>query len=162
VLDALAAAGEPLGMGFFGTHALTSMRMEQGYKVSADMTNEVTAYEADLMRFVRLDKDFVGKEALLASMESPRWRLAYLDIDVGDLDADCLGGEAVFDGERRVGVVTTAGYGFSTGKSLAWAYVDPDRSEPGTTMQVLVLGEPRPAEVLAEAVWDPKHERARS
>ena len=162
VFDSVVEAGEPLGLGFFGSHALNSMRMEQGYKVSADMTNEVTAYEADLMRFVRLDKDFIGKAALLANMEAPRWRLVYLDIDVGDLDADCWGGEGVFSGHRRVGVVTTAGYGFSTGRSLAWAYVDPDQDAPGTELTVLVLGRRCPAVVLAEPVWDPKHERARS
>jgi dimethylglycine dehydrogenase len=162
LFDALMTEGEPLGLGLFGTHALTSMRMEQGYKVSADMTNEVTAYEADLMRFVRLDKDFIGKSALVANMEAPRWKLVYLDIDPGDLDADCLGGEGVFADDRRVGVVTTASYGFTTGKSLAWAYVDPDQAVPGTELTVLVLGQPRPARVLAEPVWDPKHERARS
>ena len=89
-------------------------------------------------------------------------KLVYLEVDPGDLDADCLGGEGVFRGERRIGVVTTAGYGFSTGKSLAWAYVDPDQAEPGTVMTVLVLGRPCPATVLADAVWDPAHERARS
>ncbi len=162
VFNALEAAGEPLGMAFFGTHALTSMRLEQAYKVSADMTNEVTAYEAGLMRFVRMDKDFVGKEALQENMEAPRWRLVYLDVDVGDLDADCLGGEGVFRDDQRVGVVTTAGYGFSTGKSLAWAYVDPGLDEPGTRLTVLVLGEARPALVRGEAVWDPNHERARA
>jgi len=48
------------------------------------------------------------------------------------------------------------------GASLAWAYVDPDVAEPGTTVEVWVLGEPVPATVRAEALWDPKHERARS
>ncbi len=162
VFDALVEAGEPSGLGFFGTHALTSMRMEHGYKVSADMTNEVTAFEAGLMRFVDLDKDFIGKQALIENMENPRWMLVYLDIEVGDLNADCLGGEGVFSGDKRIGVVTTAGYGFDTGKSLAWAYVDADQAEPGTEVTVLVLGEPCPTVVLAEAVWDPKHERARA
>ncbi len=162
VFDTVAAAGEPYGLGYFGTHALTSMRMEKAYKVSADMTNEITAYEAGLMRFVDLDKDFFGKRALLANVEAPRWMVAYLDIDSSDVNADCLGGEGVFDGDRRVGVVTTGGYGHGTAKSLAWAYVDPDRAEPGTELTVLVLGEPCSATVVAEAIWDPKHERARA
>ena len=160
--DLLVEAGAPLGMGFFGTHALTSMRMEQGYKVSADMTNEVSAYEAGLMRFVKLDKDFVGKAALVANMENPRWMLVYLDIDTGDLTADPLGGEGVFSGDKRIGVVTTAGYGFTTGKTMAWAYVDPDQAEPGTEMTVMVLDRPCPAVVLEDAVWDPSHSRARA
>ena len=162
VFDALVDAGAPLGLGLFGSHALTSMRMEQGYKVSADMTNEVSAFEADLMRFVRLDKEFLGKDALLANMAAPRWKLVYMEIDVNESTADCLGGEGVFSGGRRIGVVTTAAYGFSTDKSLVWAYVDPDQAAPRTEAEVLVLGEARPAIVLAEAVWDPKHERARS
>lgn len=162
VFEMLEPAGEHFGLGRFGTYALTSMRLEQGYKVSADMTNEVTAYEAGLMRFVELEKTFVGKQPLLANMEAPRWVLAYLDVDVGEIDADCLGGEAVFSGDMRAGVVTTAAYGFTTGKSLAWAYVDPGLADPGTDLTVWVLGRPRPAVVLAEAAWDPKHERARS
>ncbi len=160
--DLLVEAGTPLGMGFFGSHALTSMRMEQGYKVSADMTNEVSAHEAGLMRFVKMEKDFVGKEALIAKMKAPRWMLVYLDVDVGDLNADPLGGEGVFSGEDRIGVVTTAGYGFSTDKTLAWAYVDPDQAVPGHEMSVMVLDRPCRAVVLEDAVWDPSHSRARS
>lgn len=162
VFDAVVDVGEGLGLGYFGSHALTSMRMEQAYKVSADMTNEVTAFEARLMRFVDLDKEFVGKQALLANIDAPRWMLVYVELETADSNADCLGGEGVFSGDRRIGVVTTAGYGFGTGKSLAWAYVDPDQAEPGTPMTVWLLGEPRAATVLEEAVWDPNHERARS
>jgi len=159
VFEALVQA-EPTA-GFFGVHALTSMRMEAGYKVSADMTNEVSAHEAGLMRFVNLNKpDFVGKQALLANMESPRWKLVYLRVEA--TDADCLGGEGVFSDDTRVGVVTTAGYGFTTESSLAWAYVDPDQAEPGTELRILVLGEPCRATVLAEPVFDPNTERPRT
>jgi dimethylglycine dehydrogenase len=163
VFDALVEAGQGYGLGFFGSHALNAMRMEVGYKVSADMTNEVTAYEAGLMRFVRPDKGrFIGRDALLANIEAPRWKLVYLHVEPEDLDADCLGGEGVFKDGKRVGVVTTAGYGFTTGTSLAWAYVDPDQSEPGNRLTVLVLGRACRATVLAEPVWDPMGERPRS
>jgi len=163
VFDALVAAGEPHGLGFFGSHALNSMRMEVGYKVSADMTNEVTAYEAGLMRFVQPEKgDFVGASALRRNMAEPRWKLALLEVHTGDLEADCLGGEAVFDDGHRVGVVTTGAYGFTTSKSLAWAYLDPGLDSPETTLDVLVLGKACPAVVLGEPPWDPRSERPRS
>lgn len=163
IFDALVGAGAQHGIGFFGSHALNAMRMEVGYKVSADMTNEVSAFEAGLMRFVKLDKGaFVGRDALIANMSAPRWKLVHLEVDPGELDADCLGGEGIFSEARRVGVVTTAGFGFTTGKSLAWAYVDPDMSDAGTELAVLILGEERPARVLAESVWDPRSERPRS
>ena len=35
----------------FGSLALNSMRMEKAYRISGEMTQEVTAYEAGLMRF---------------------------------------------------------------------------------------------------------------
>jgi dimethylglycine dehydrogenase len=163
VFDALVSVGEEFEMGFFGSHALNSMRMEVGYKVSADMTNEVSAFEAGLMRFVKLGKEgFIGRDALLTNIEAPRWKLVYLIVDAGDQEADCSGGEGVFAGEKRVGVVTTAGYGFTTGKSLAWAYVDPDRAHPGAELEVLVLGRQRPAVVRDTPVWDPKSERPRA
>lgn len=163
VFDALVASGERYGLGYFGSHALNSMRMEVGYKVSADMTNEVTAYEADLMRFIRIDKPgFIGRKALLANMEAPRWKLVYLDVETAGLDADCLGGEGVFKEEKRVGVVTTAGFGFTTGRSLAWAYVDVDQADPANQLSVLVLGRACRATILAEPVWDPQSDRARS
>lgn len=163
VFTAIIKNGTEHHLGYFGTHALTSMRLEVGYKVSADMTNEVSAYEAGLMRFVRPDKPtFLGKEALLANMAAPRWMLVYLDIESEPVEADCIGGEGIFAAGHRVGVVTTAGYGFTTAKSLAWAYVDPEQAAPGTELSVLVLGTPCRATVLAEPVWDPKSKRARS
>jgi dimethylglycine dehydrogenase len=163
VFDALVENGLANGLGFFGSHALNSMRMEVGYKVSADMTNEVSPYEADLMRFIKLDKgDFVGRQALMSNIEAPRWKLVYLVVEPGELDADCLGGEGVFNDGERVGVVTTAGFGFTTGASLAWAYVDPDQAEPGKRLTVLVLGRACPAIVVDEPLWDPSGLRPRS
>ena len=163
VFDAIDGAGTAHDMGYFGSHALNAMRLEVGYKVSADMTNEVSPYEAGLMRFVKTDKgEFVGRDALLVNMQEPRWKLVYLEVDPVDLDADCLGGEGVFAGEHRVGVITTAGYGFTTGKSLAWAYVDPDQSKPGTQLDVLLLGQRCQSVVREEPVWDPRSERPRT
>ena len=124
VFDAVARSGSAHGLGVFGSLALNSMRMEKAYRVSGDMTQEVTAYEAGLMRFVDpAKKGYVGYEALASNMRKPRWKLALLDVDV--TDADPQGGEGVFMDDRRVGVVTTTGYGHTTGRSLAWAYVDP-------------------------------------
>ena len=158
--DAVLEEGTEYGAGLFGSLALNSMRMEKAYKVSADMTQEVTAYEAGLMRFVDLSKTgFVGHRALLANMASPRWKLVLLD--VAATDTDPLGAEGVFLDGNRVGVVTTTGYGHTTGRSLAWAYVDPDLAAPGRELDVLVLGKPLPARILDGPVWDPASVRPR-
>ena len=68
------------------------MRMEVGYKVSGDMTNECSPFEAGLMRFVTPAKlGFIGRDALLVNREAPRWMLVQLEVDPGEFDADCLG-----------------------------------------------------------------------
>ena len=126
----------------------------------------MTLPEADVMRFVKLDKgDFVGRAATVRSLEGLRpWTCVYLEIEAGDAagDADCIGSETLFVNGRRVGQISSGGYGHWVGKSLAFAYVDPACAGPGRELEVMVLGERRPARVLAEAVFDPGGERPRA
>ncbi len=162
VFDALWAAGEPHGIANFGSYALNAMRLEKGFKGASELTNEVTLPEADVMRFCKLDKgEFVGREATAASAQSELpWICAYLEVD--STDADPHSSETVFQDGERVGQVSSGGYGFTVGKSLAFAYVKPAAAAPGTELEVMVLGEKRPARVLAEAVYDPANERPRA
>ena len=55
-----------------------------------------------------------------------------------------------------------AGYGYAIGAFLAWAYVKPAHAAPGAELEVMVLGAPRRARVLAEAAWDPENARPRA
>lgn len=163
VYDAVWEQGEKHGIADFGAYAMNSLRLEKAYRgFGQELTNEVTMYEAAMERFLALDKgDFVGREATLrANEKGPRFRLVYLEVDAAD--ADCLGNEPVFADGRRVGVTTSGGYGFAVGRSLAFAYVEPALSAPGTSLAVEILGDRRPARVLAEPAWDPANERLRA
>ncbi|MYA85143.1 MAG: hypothetical protein F4Y12_06115, partial [Acidimicrobiaceae bacterium] len=168
VYDALWDAGEPLGVADAGNHALDSLRMEKRYFTSRELTHDVNPDEAGLHRFVKIDKgDFVGRDALLArragaaSGEEPyRWRLAYLAVEADDADVQAADG--VYAGAQAVGLVTSGAYGFHTGQSLAFAYLAPEHAEPGTGLEVRVVGDLRPARVLDEAVHDPTNTRLRA
>ena len=61
VYDALWAAGEPHGIADYGSFAMNALRMEKAFKGAGELTNEVTLPEADVMRFARLDKDYLGR-----------------------------------------------------------------------------------------------------
>ena len=74
VYDALWAAGEAYGITDYGSFAMNAMRMEKMFKGAGELTNEVTLPEADVMRFVRLDNDFVGKAATEASAQAQQNR----------------------------------------------------------------------------------------
>ncbi len=162
VYKALAAAGEPRGLVHVGSAALNALRMEKGYKSGHELTNEVTLAEADLLRFARPD-GFQGAEASLAVPE--KWRLVCLQLEEpaeAAPRADPLGAESVWAGGACVGSISSGGFGYGIGAYLAWAYVSPAFAAAGTELEVIVLGEPRQACVLAGPAWDAENARARA
>ena len=130
------------------------------------MTNEITPYEAGMMRFVDLNKDFRGKDGVLRAMDSdPKLMICYVEVDVpmGDENsADVAGGEPCFDGDNVIGLTTSGGYGYATGKSLAFAYVSPEFTKPGSTFEIEILGDKRQATVLDGPAWDGSASRSRA
>ena len=141
---------------------MNALRLEKGFKGASELTNEVTLPEADVMRFVKLDKgDFIGREATEESLAGDLpWVCVNLELDAAD--SDPIGSETVFRKGRRVGQISSGGYGHFVKKSLAFAYVTPDCGQAGTDLEVMILGERRPARVLGEPTYDPNGERPRS
>jgi dimethylglycine dehydrogenase len=166
VYDALMAAGEAHGIANFGAYALNALRLEKAYKGwGAELTNEITMIEADMERFVRMDKgDFVGRAALARRQEQGiALKCVYLRVEDGD--SDPRGNEPVYEsggGDRIVGVSTSGGYGHAVGTTLAFAYVEPRLAVPGSRVELELLGARRGAEVLAEPAYDPTNARLRA
>jgi dimethylglycine dehydrogenase len=61
-----------------------------------------------------------------------------------------------------VGFVTSGAYGHHTGKSLAMALVDRDKSAEGTELSVHIVGVERPARVIAASPHDPEGKAMRA
>ncbi|WP_171136773.1 FAD-dependent oxidoreductase [Ruegeria sp. HKCCC1038] len=152
VYTALWAAGGPHGIADYGSFAMNVMRMEKGFKGAGELTNEVTLAEADVLRFARTDKDYLGKDKTL-NTDLP-WICAYLEIEP-DGEIDGHGGEAVMLDGRVVGSTASVAYGHTVGKILAFAYVKPEAASPGTELSVVIHGMPRAARVLGEPAYDP-------
>src|SRR5689334_6127701 len=122
--DVISEAGRSSGLIASGYKAVDSLRLEKGYRVwGADITSETDPYQAGLGFAVKLDKgDFIGRAALMAKRESPApTRLACLVLD--DPRAVALGSEPVRIGGEVVGRVTSGGYGYTVGRSIAYAYI---------------------------------------
>ena len=158
--DVLWEAGRPHGLVAGGYKAIDSMRLEKGYRVwGSDITPEDTPYEAGLGFAVKLDKDFIGKEALALAQE-PKRKLACLVLE--DPRSVALGSEPVrVDGEIT-GRVTSGGYGYTVERSIAYAYLPAEAVEPGRAVEVEIFGECVPGEVAAEPLFDPTGERIRA
>jgi dimethylglycine dehydrogenase len=156
--DRLLEAGEPLGLVDFGYRALDSLRLEKAYRLwGADMSADWTPLEAGLERFVAFDKgDFVGRHALLRQRdEGIRRTLACLTVETDD--ADPHGNEPVRADGTPIGYVSAGGYGHVVEQSIALAYLPVEHAEPGTRLTVDVLGEPRPAVVVPQPIYDPEN-----
>ena len=152
VYNALWAAGEAYGIADYGSFAMNAMRMEKAFKGAGELTNEVTLAEANVLRFARMDKAYLGRDKTL-NTDLP-WVCAYLEIEP-DGHADGHGGEAVLHNGRVVGSTASVAYGPTVGKILAFAYVKPEAAEPGTALEVIIHGSPRAARVLAAPAYDP-------
>lgn len=164
IFDALLEAGGDLGLKPFGIRAMDSLRVEKSYKlVGQELSIEYSAYESGLRRFVHPDKgDFVGRNALLEwEKKGFAWRC--VTMEVGDVDdADALGSNSIFKDGKPVGRATSGNYGFRIGKSLAIGMVAPELGEPGTSLEIDVLGKRHPATIIGECPFDPKNERLRA
>ena len=161
--DALWEAGGEFGIADFGLYAVNSLRIEKAYRGwGAELTNEVTMIDADMQRFIKLDKDdFTGKEATLAQQDEERlMQLIYFEIDTSD--SDVRGNEPIFADDECVGVTTSGGYGHATHKSLGFGYVTPDLASAGTELDIALLGDRYKARVLKDPVYDPSNERLRA
>ncbi|WP_371226884.1 FAD-dependent oxidoreductase [Roseovarius sp. 2305UL8-3] len=162
VYDALWAAGEVHGIMDYGSFAMNAMRMEKGFKGAGELTNEVTLPEADVMRFAKLDKDYLGVEATRASAASDLpWVCAYLEIDPDGIE-DGHGGEAVLLDGKVVGSTASVAYGHTVGKILAFAYIKPHANVPGTEIEVIVAGQPRRGRILGAPAYDPESKLPRT
>lgn len=159
--DTLWQAAEPLGGVIAGRGAFNSLRLEKGYRsFGTDMTYEHDPYEAGVGFAVKLDKDdFIGKTALERRKADVRRRLTCLTI--ADPQSVVMGKEPVYDGERAVGYVTSAAYGYTIGKGIAYAWLPTELSVPGTSVQIGYFDQRIEAVVAEEPLFDPTMSRLR-
>ena len=165
IYDALWVAGEAHGITDYGSFAMNALRMEKMFKGAGELTNEVTLAEADVMRFARLDKDYLGAAPTRASAEAATngslpWVCAYLEIEPDGV-TDGHGGEAVLPDGDVIGTTASVAYGHSVGKVLAFAYIKPHANVAGTKVEVIIAGQPRDGRILDAPAYDPASLRPR-
>ena len=160
--DALMKAGEGHGIKNFGTYALNALRMEKAYKAwGSELTTEISLVEADMLRFARKGGGYIGADVVEQKRrDGVATYLVYCAVEAAD--ADVMGNEPVYAGDKVIGITTSGAYGHCVEQSLAFAYVDPGYDAPGSVFDIEILGERRRATVLAEAAWDPRNERLRA
>ncbi|WP_298356082.1 FAD-dependent oxidoreductase [uncultured Litoreibacter sp.] len=159
LFDLLEKAGEPHGMKLVGARAQNWLRQEKSYRAfGTELGRDATPMEADLPRFVDLEKEFRGKAAMQAI--GVRSKCVTLLIDGPD-DADPWGREALYDGDTKVGRLTSGGYSVAFGKSIGMGYVSPDLATVGTKLKVRMQRQLWDAEIVEDSPFDPKNAKIR-
>jgi dimethylglycine dehydrogenase len=147
------ASGE-LGLKWYGARALLALRLEKGWGVwGADYRPDFTAAEAGLDSFIDWQRDFCGKQAALEEAKSgPAKRLCVMRL--ASEGVDVTGDEAVMKDQAAVGFVSSGGYAHHVGCSVALAYLPTELAVAGTQLEVEILGQFWPAEVLGQPLYD--------
>ncbi|MEJ6640936.1 MAG: FAD-dependent oxidoreductase [Octadecabacter sp.] len=159
LFDLLEKAGEPFGMKLVGARAQNWLRQEKSYRAFGnELGRDATPLEADLPRFVDLEKDFHGKDAMVKI--GVRSKCVTLLID-GPADADPWGHEALVLDGKKVGRLTSGGYSVAFGKSIGMGYLSPELAVVGTKVKVRIFRELWDAEVVQDSPYDPKNETIR-
>ncbi|NNF53436.1 MAG: GcvT family protein [Acidimicrobiales bacterium] len=162
LFDKVLAAGEPHGVRLFGGHALNSLRLDKNFGTWAREFRPIYGpYEAGLGAFVKLDKEFIGRDAAAAEKDvGPERRLLSFVVDAED--ADVIGDEPIWFDHEVVGWVTSGGYAHHSRRSVAMGYVPARFESDEDRFEIEVLGVRRKATRLDAPLFDPDGGRMRS
>jgi dimethylglycine dehydrogenase len=157
VFDAIMEAGQEFGLGLFGGRAISALRLEKSYgSFNKDFRPDYTSGETGLSAFIDWQKPhFTGMEAALKERDTgPKKKFVTLLVEDGDCDV--IGYEAILKDGKAVGYVTSGGYGFTVGKSIALGYVPTHLAEEGAAFAIDILGIERKAMLVTKAPYDPE------
>ena len=147
----------------FGMKALNSLRIEKAYRAwKGDLSTDYSLLQGGLERFIVWSKEFPGKAPLEAErQQGVAKRFTALTVDAPEFDPPYMAN--VWAGDRIVGEVTSAAWGYRVGACVALAMVATEHTTPGTALEIEIFGERRPAIVQGSGpLWDPKNERLRA
>jgi len=120
----------PAGLG-----ARDTLRLEMGYPLYGhELTAERRPAGVAGGRFLDLDKDFIGRDAVLREMEQGPREILIGIIFSGRRTARA--GDTVLEDDRPIGTVTSGSFAPSVDSAVALAYIRRDAAQPGRRVQV--------------------------
>ena len=135
----------PIGLG-----ARDSLRLEAGLCLYGhDLSPEISPVEADLTWVIQKRRreagDFPGAARILSEIKDGPARRR---VGIRPLErAPAREGTEIFYGDNVIGTVTSGGFGPSVDHPVAMGYIDAAHAAPGTKIDLMVRGKPRPAEI---------------
>ena len=145
-------ACQPCGLG-----ARDTLRIELGFLLSGQdfhpPAEPRTPYEAGIGFAVKLDTEFVGRDAL-ERVEAEGVDERFVGIELLDRGVARHGYDLTNEAGDRVGHVTSGTMSPTLSKPVALGYLPVDDADPGTRVNVVVRGEPKRAKVVVPPFID--------
>lgn len=169
IYDEIMAAGADLGVKNCGYHAMSSLRMEKGYRHwGDDITDEETPIQAGLRFAVDFDKEnFNGKDVLVAQKEGGvSKRLVQFLLE--DENYLLYHNEPIRRNNEMVGYITSGMFGYTFNGAIGMGYVS--RPDGGVVdaayikdgeFEIEIAGEIVKAKAQLRPFYDPKSERTK-
>jgi len=153
---ALLEEGQADGIRPAGLGARDTLRLEAGMRLYGnDMDDKTNPLEAGLEWTLSLDKDFIGRDAIVEARQRGLDR-RLVGLKMLDRTIPRHGYRVLRDGQP-VGVVSSGNVSFTLGYNIAMAYVLPALTEPQTRLDIDVRGRASPAEVVSLPFYKRPH-----
>lgn len=122
---------KPAGLG-----ARDILRLEMGYPLCGhELDQDTTPPEAHLMRFVDMDKDFIGKDRLMKQKKRGVKKILVALASSGRRSPRA--GYKIFSGEKEIGYITSGSFSPSLGSGIALGYVGPEYNKIGLELNIV-------------------------
>ncbi len=143
-----------------GLFAQTSMRIEKGFcAMGHELDSDITPYEVRMLGLAAKNKDFIGKDAMLArAAEAPKSRVITLVLD--DENAVPIGHEPIYLNGNIIGHTTSTAFGYRIGKPIALGYVDIEDPD-GVEVELDLAREMFKGRLIVGPAFDPDGARMR-
>ncbi|MBR6247213.1 MAG: glycine cleavage system aminomethyltransferase GcvT, partial [Bacteroidales bacterium] len=155
IWDRLLKAGVvPCGLGCRDT-----LRFEAGLPLYGDeLSPEITPVEAGLGMFCKYDKEFIGRDALLAQKASGVAK-KLVGIEIEDRAIPRAGYPVELEDGTQVGVVTTGYHSISLDKSICFALVKAEYSALETPLWIRIRKKVFPGKVIKKRFYQTNYKK---
>ncbi len=141
----LRAAGEEFGLVPCGLGARDTLRLEASMPLYGhELTKDISPLEAGLKFAIKLDHDFIGRDALKAMGDPERVRVGLEVTGKGIAREE----QDIYIGDEKIGFTTSGTKCPFVNKAVAMGYVPRDKSEVGTEVEIDVRGRRVAAKVV--------------
>ena len=139
----IAVGGQPVGLG-----ARDTLRLEAGLRLyGMDMNDDTNPFEVGLGRFIRFkNRQFIGKKALLAKKKEgiTKQMVGFQMLD----RAVARAGYAIYQGDERIGRVTSGAPSPSLKCSIGFASIESQTASGSEKIDVEIRGKLHPAKIV--------------